>query len=477
MRKIKLPVWKTLNIKWKLTLWSAFHLILLFFFYNLLQFSILQGWVHNHEKDIIRKNMEEAVVYLHSIEASGKVTDSRYYLNVLNERHQLIRIVNERNVPVVTVTNKVDEDWVAPRYADMEPEEQTSPTGDTLLVYRQPIDFGSERFTVEIVRNMENFESLITLITSLLVATGLISIVLSLIGGRMIAYQLLNPINAMIRTMKGIREKGLKERVQIRNPQDELTELSTMFNELMDSLSKSFDQQQQFIEDASHELKTPLAIIHGHLSLIKRWGKDDPEVLERSIQLSLNETNRLIHMVSELLILTRADGADASVYGPPGPIKIRPAVEEIVENFQTLNPEFRISVQLELTGDFMLPVRKSHLQQLLIILFDNAIKHARESKEIRVAAEAENEVVKLSVKDYGAGIPQEDLPLVTNRFYRVDKARSRKEGGNGLGLSIAKRLLDDYGGRLEIDSVYGEWTEVTIHFPLTQAASESPIKE
>lgn len=464
-------MWKTLNIKWKLTLWAAFHLIVLFFFYTVLQFSVLQGWVHNHEKEIIRKNMEEIVAYLDSIEPTGDLESSRDFLDVLNERHQLIRIVTEQGVPVVTVTDRVDEDWVAPQYASAERLEQLTPAGDALLVYRKPIEFRSTRVTIEIVRNLENFESLITLITSLLVATAIISIILSLVGGRIISYQLLNPINAMIRTMKGIREKGLKERVQISNPQDELTELSTMFNELMDSLTKSFDQQQQFIEDASHELKTPLTIIHGHLSLLKRWGKDDPEVLERSIQLSLNETNRLIHMVSELLILTRADGADTSMYGPPGPIRVRPAIEEIVENFQTLQPEFRILTQIELEENFTLPIRKNHLQQLLIIVFDNAIKHARDSKKIRVDAKIEDSSVKLAIKDYGAGIPEEDLPLVTNRFYRVDKARSRKEGGNGLGLSIAKRLLDDYGGTLDIHSAYGEWTEVTIRLPLTQSES------
>ncbi|CAM3461990.1 MULTISPECIES: HAMP domain-containing sensor histidine kinase [Saccharibacillus] len=454
-----------LKLKWKLTLWGAFHLILLFLFYNLIQFSVLQSWVHNHEKDIIRKNMEEVVAYLELIEPGGKLADSRDFLAVLNERYQMIRIVDESGTPVVSVSDQMPANGVPAAYGASESLESVATEGDTLLLYRKPIRFASAALSVEIVRNPENFESLLHLIASLLVVTSFVSIALSLVGGRLLSYQLLSPINDMIRTMKGIREKGLKERVQIGDHRDELTELSTMFNELMDNLSHSFDQQQRFIEDASHELKTPLSIIHGHLSLIKRWGKDDPAVLERSIQLSLNETNRMIQMVSELLVLTRID-EDASALGSgPEQIRVKPALEEIVENFQTVHRQFEIRARLELDEEASLPIRKSHLQQILIIVLDNAIKYAGDVKRIEVTAAIENGQLRLAVKDYGTGIPADELPLVTNRFYRVDKSRSRKQGGNGLGLAIASRLLDLYGGDLKLGSLYGEWTEAVIRIP------------
>ena len=140
------------------------------------------------------------------------------------------------------------------------------------MIYRKPIEINGFKGTVEIVRNLENFDSLMNQIFTLVIVTGIAAIFLSLLGGRLVSFQLLKPINSIIKTMKRIKENGLKERVQLNKQRDEITELGIMFNELMSNLEKSFYQQQQFVEDASHELKTPLSIIHGHLSMINRWG-------------------------------------------------------------------------------------------------------------------------------------------------------------------------------------------------------------
>ncbi|CAM4291246.1 HAMP domain-containing sensor histidine kinase [Paenibacillus typhae] len=477
MIKVKRLYLRNMNIKWKLTLWAAVLMLLLFLSYNLLQFTVIQNWVNNHEKEIIRNNMDEVVAYLQDFEPGSDLTDSGDYLKILNERYQLIRIVDGNDSPILTISDKVPEHWVQPKYVASEELLEISPGGDTLLIYRQPLEISGFSGSVEIVRNLENFESLINLITTLFIITGFVAIILSLIGGRLISFQLLNPINSMIRTMRRIRENGLKERVQISDQQDEMTELSLMFNELMDSLEQSFRQQQQFIEDASHELKTPLSIIHGHLSMIKRWGKDDPEVLNRSIQLSLNETNRLIQMVSELLILTRANHSAAIAEYAPENIRVKQVIGEIIENFKFVNPEFRMLTRLEISDDCVLPVQKNHFQQMMIIILDNAMKYTRDQKEIRVSAAMETGLLAISVMDYGMGIPEDELYLVTNRFYRVDKARSRKHGGNGLGLAIAKRLMEGYAGELQIDSVYGEWTKVTLRFPYKNEPAAGSGKE
>lgn len=466
MKNIKKMSFRHINIKWKLTLWAAILMLFLFLSYNILQFFVLQSWFNNHEKEIIRNNMDEVVAYLKEIEGTRDLSQSEHYLSVLNERYQLIRVVDTNNTPLITVSDKISENWVLPSYVSSEQLIEIAPEGDTLLIYRMPITFDTVDVSIEIVRNLENFESLINLVTTLFLVTGIVAILLSFVGGRLISFQLLSPINSIIRTMKGIRENGLKERVPISDQRDEMTELSIMFNELMDGLEKSFQQQQQFIEDASHELKTPLSIIHGHLSLIKRWGKDEPEVLERSIQLSLNETNRLIQMVSELLILTRVEDATSQAMHKFESIKVRQVLEEIIENFQTVNHGFKIAAHLQISEDFVLNVRKDHLQQVMIIILDNAIKYAKNEKTMIIHAELNNNKLQIFVKDYGMGIPEHELPLVSNRFYRVEKARSRKHGGNGLGLAIAKKLLEYYGGRLEIDSDYGNWTKVTIQIPL-----------
>ncbi|MGX2957893.1 HAMP domain-containing sensor histidine kinase [Peribacillus sp. JNUCC 23] len=467
MRKLKDLIPKNINIKWKLTLWAAFLMLFLFFSYNILQYFVIQNWVVNKEKQTIHKKMEEVTAYIQDSSFLGSVSDSEKYLDVLNEKYQLIRIVKKNNSPLFTISDEVPQSWVAPKNVTKEELVEISPKGDRLLIYRRPIEVNGFKGTVEIVRNLENFDSLINQIFMLVIVTGLVAMILSLLGGRLISFQLLKPINSMIRTMKRIKENGLEERVQINKQRDEMTELGIMFNELMDNLEKSFQQQQQFVEDASHELKTPLSIIHGHLSLINRWGKDNPAVLERSIHLSLNETNRLIYLVSELLTLSRAEESTTNTNSLEE-VKIKEILVDIVENFKIINNDFEILSTIDISSDFTLKILKSHLEQIMIILLDNAIKYSANEKIIQIYVRNTGKQLTIEVKDYGVGIPKEELPFVSNRFYRVDKARSRKHGGNGLGLSIAKRLLDIYQGTIEMDSVYGKWTKVQITFTLEE---------
>lgn len=466
MKSVKALLPKSIKIKWKLTFWAALLILFLFLSYTFVQYVVIMKWVNNHERQTIQKNMEEIYAYLLEADSEQEILESKAYIDILNEHHQLIRIVSENNSVLFTITNKVPKNWVSSQSALKEELVEMSPKGDRLLVYRKPFEVTGFKGTIEIVRNLENFESLINQITTLVIITGLVAIILSFVGGRILSFQLLKPINSMIRTMKSIKENGLNKRVNIDKQHDEMTELGIMFNELMDNLETSFQQQQQFVEDASHELKTPLTIIHGHLSLINRWGKDNPQTLERSLNLSLNETNRLIRMVSELLTLSRGDFSTSPAVLED--IKIKGVIEDVVENFLTLNPDYNISSSIDISKDFTLKIFKNHLEQIIIILLDNAIKYSKNKKEIELKVKHSENSLAIEIKDYGVGIPEEDLPLVINRFYRVDKARSRKNGGNGLGLAIAKRLLEYYKGSIEIQSVYGEWTKVIINIPLSK---------
>jgi len=464
MKTVKALIPKSIKIKWKLTFWAALLILFLFLSYTFVQYVVIMKWVNNHERQTIQKNMEEIYAFVLEADSKQEVLESKSYIEILNEKHQLIRIVSENNSVLFTITNKVPQSWVSSKSVIIEELVEMTPSGDRLLVYRKPFEVNGFKGTIEIVRNLENFENLINQITMLVVITGLVAIILSFVGGRILSFQLLKPINSMIKTMKSIKETGLNKRVNINNQRDEMTELGIMFNELMDNLETSFQQQQQFVEDASHELKTPLTIIHGHLSLINRWGKDNPEVLERSLNLSLNETNRLIRMVSELLTLSRGDFSTTPTMLED--IKIKGVIEDVVENFLTLNRDYKIASTIDISSNFTLKIFKSHLEQIIIILLDNAIKYSRIKKEIKLHVRLQENNLAIEIKDYGVGIPEEDLPLVMNRFYRVDKARSRKNGGNGLGLAIAKRLLEYYKGSIEIKSVYGEWTKVIITIPI-----------
>lgn len=439
-------------------------MLFLFLAYSISQYVIIQNWAMNQETQTIQKKMKEVTAYMEGMPSEQDIPGSATYLEVLNEEHQTIRIINDQGTPVVTVADDDLDEWPTPQHVTEEKLVEATEEDESLLIYRTPVETDGFSGTVEITRDIESYESLFEQIGMLVLITGIAAIVLSFVGGRLISSQLLRPINSMIGAMKNVKQNGLQERVPIKHKRDEMTELGMMFNELMDNLEQSFQQQRQFVEDASHELKTPLTVIHGHLSLIQRWGKDDPEVLERSIQLSLNETERLTHLVSELLTLTKGQDDSADVTNMES-IQVKQKLETLIENYQLVHSEFEIRPDLNIDSDLTLKIAQNHFDQMMIIILDNAINYSEVKKVIDLRARQDTEQLTIEVTDFGIGIPGEEIPFVFRRFYRVDKSRSRKKGGNGLGLAIVKRLVAMYNGTIDIDSRYGEWTTITIIFP------------
>ncbi|MFC7747500.1 HAMP domain-containing sensor histidine kinase [Lentibacillus kimchii] len=452
-----------MRIKWKLTLWATFLILFLFLAYSLSQYVVIQNWAANQETKTVQKTMKEVTAYIDEMPSEQAISESASYLEVLNEDDQTIRLINDNDKTVVTIADDADE-LRPPKHVTEKNLVKANQEDDPLLIYKTPVETGEFSGTVEITRDIEDYESLFEQIGMVVIIAGLAAVVLSFIGGRFISSQLLKPINSMISTMKKVKENGLKERMPIKQKQDEMAELGMMFNELMDNLETSFQQQQQFVEDASHELKTPLTIIHGHLSLIQRWGKDNPEVLERSIQLSVNETDRLTHLVSELLTLTKGQN-DSSDVSHMESSQVKQKLEMLIENYQLIHREFEIRPHLDFDTGVTLKMSQNHFERMMIILLDNAITYSEDDKVIDVRARQTAEQLTIDVTDFGTGIPEAEIPFVFRRFYRVDKSRSRKHGGNGLGLAIVMDLVAMYNGTIDIDSRYGEWTTVTVTFP------------
>jgi two-component system sensor histidine kinase ArlS len=459
-----------LPIKWKLTLWSTFLLFVLFASYNLLQYVVLEHWTVTYEKQQVSHQLQEVQAYLTDKKenlSTETISESQGFLSSINDRHQLIRILDDKGQPIVTVSNEVESDWIAPEHVVSQQYTVKQHHEDRLLVMRQPIQFGSFTGTVEIVRNMEVFDKFIDKVFVVMVSAGVGGLLLSFFGGRIIANQLLSSLQTITDTMHRIRTNGLMERVPVRDNRDELAELGRLFNELMDDVEESFMQQKQFIEDASHELRTPLTIVHGHLSMLNRWGKHNPEVLQKSLQSSLKEIDRLNSLVAELLELSRAESEQThSVVIEAADVD--DITERVTKNFEVLYPDFVFECQLEAENTrASMPAR--YFEQVLVILIDNAVKYAKEQeKQVVLRSGITNEHIFIRVEDKGIGIPQAELPYVLHRFYRVDKARSRKQGGNGLGLAIAKRLIEKYGGRIMLESQEGEGTVVTLLLPINQ---------
>jgi two-component system sensor histidine kinase ArlS len=456
-----------LPIQWKLIIGSSLLLCFLFVSYNGVQYLVINHWLMKQEERAIQSTMDELQIYFSekkSVLDNKQITDSRNFITKVNKRNQMIRILDNQGHAIFTISDEIPEEWVAPKGVDRRELIGLWHITDHMLVMRSPLVSPQFKGTIEIVNNLENSDKISDLLLVIMAIGGLGALILSALGGIFLTRQLLKPIRSITDTMRKIKHKGLHERVIIYDNHDEISKLANMFNEMMDQLQKAFQQQQQFVEDASHELRTPIAIIEGHLSLLNRWGKDDPELLNESLAASLQELTRLKGLAQELLELSRAEVVtDHSKSELVAPSQI---MTSIVKNMAIIHPEFVFQLNLEELRGMYINITPHHLEQILLILLDNAIKYSKEVKTIHVVSSHDNAFIQIQIIDFGVGIPPMDLPFVFDRLYRVNKARGGEQAGYGLGLSIAQRLIERYGGTISMTSAENNGTCVRISFPL-----------
>lgn len=448
-------------IKWRITIWTAVVLFFLFTFFAVFQYFFLKNLVLNYEETLIIEKMREVQAYLSEKKDMSEVgiSKSERFLENINENNELIKIEDEKGKNIVTISKDISIEGISYIPA-LDQVISIKNKTDHFLVYRTDINHGGFKGSIEIVRKLENYTRLFNYMSLIMIIAILGAVLLSSMGGLIIANQILKPIKALSSTMQKIKAKGLKERVPEFHTKDEITELTHIFNGMMDDLEVSFNKQRRFVEDASHELRTPISILEGHLSMLQRWGKKDAEILEESIGASLEEVKRLKDLVNDLLDLTRIEAVRLTkeVFNPFS------VIENVIKRFEMIYPDFIISYDYKRLLNVKLYGVKQHLEQLLVIVIDNAIKYSQEIKKVEIVQEIQNQRLYIHVFDYGEGIPKEDLPYIFDRFYRVDKARSRTKGGNGLGLAIAKEIVENLDGTISIQSELSKGTQVTLCF-------------
>ncbi|WP_129045167.1 sensor histidine kinase [Companilactobacillus metriopterae] len=293
--------------------------------------------------------------------------------------------------------------------------------------------------------------------------------VVVLIAGIVVSYvsvsTVLRSIYSINDTVDRINKKPDSDaRIKLKRDKDEIYDLTVNINKMLDRMQNYTNQQKEFVGNVSHELRTPVAVLNGHLSMLQRWGKDDPKILEDSINSSLQELKRMESLIQEMLDLTRIEQIDEDYLNQV--TEAKPLFDQIYNDFVLLHPDFHINFDNDVRDGSFVKIYRNHLEQIVIILLDNAFKYSKDRKEINFSTSTNSNELEVAIQDFGQGIPKKDLKQIFNRFYRVDKARSRQQGGNGLGLSIAKRLVEVYKGTLTVESVEGSGTVFKLELPL-----------
>ena len=296
---------------------------------------------------------------------------------------------------------------------------------------------------------------------SLLAVVGLAAA--SGVGGYVLSGMMLRPVRDITRVASEISATNLTQRINHVGPEDELWALSQTFDSMIDRLEKSFEKQRQFVQDASHELRTPLAAIRTNIEVTESDPEATTDDFRELIETVKVQTTRLTRLSEDLLMLTSDDPDQLE----REPTNLAAIGREVVNQLGPLAASRSIALRSEGLDELEVETNADLLYRCVFNLTDNAIKysHAGEAVVIRVArlpGEARIEVV-----DHGVGIAAEDRDRIFDRFFRADKARSRQQGGNGLGLSIVRDLITALGGTVTVESISGTGSTFAIHLPLS----------
>ena len=284
--------------------------------------------------------------------------------------------------------------------------------------------------------------------------------------GRFMARRALKPLAKVTHIAQDIAGGAdLSKRIPQPKVQDEVGQLVSTFNAMMTRLENSFKLIRQFSSDASHELRTPLTVLKGQSELTLRKPRT-PDEYQEVISSNLEEINYMSKVIEDLFLLSKSD--EGMVKLDLRPVDLRSIVEEVCKPAEVLAAEKDIKISIidletvQINGDAF------RLRQLIWNLLHNGIKYTPQGGEISLSLQDKDNCACLTVEDNGIGIPQKDLPLIFDRFYRVDKSRSRDETGTGLGLSICKFVVESHKGRIEVESTVGRGSKFKISFPKNQ---------
>lgn len=318
---------------------------------------------------------------------------------------------------------------------------------------------------IELAQSLQVVDRTLRNLATLIIISIAAGLATAAVGGWFIAGTILEPVDRVtLAAQKITRARDLGRRIEVPTTIDEVGRLALTFNEMLARIEELFRAQQRFVADVSHELRSPLTAVRGNLDLLKRGAVDDPEERAQVVDAIDSETARMSRLVSDLLLLARQD---SGVPIARHPVELDTLLLDIYRQALVIAKGVKVTLGSEdqaiILGD------RDRLKQVLLNLVDNAIKYTPQGGEVTLSLVKDENWVKIAVQDTGIGIAAENMPNLFDRFYRVDKARSRDAGGTGLGLAIARSVVDAHNGKITVESQPGKGSTFTVWLPLPEA--------
>ncbi|MBP3950202.1 sensor histidine kinase [Bacillus suaedae] len=449
-----------MKLRTKIVLSSSLFMLVLILLVNISIYYFFYHMSTNTELNELKLVINDVTQALNE----NPEVDTSELLEAYLPANGMIRIILESEVRMIEQTRSRDYSTLPWTFTSMESQEMISmKNAPDIAVVEKPIiwrngEHAGEIVTIQVSNHLISLhETLRTLIYVLSILSFLVLIPI-IIGSSILSRFLLLPIKNLIKTMNENTIQGKWKKLDMSNrSHDELHEMELTFNQMIEYLKESYEKQEMFVSDASHELKTPIQIIKGYAQMLERRGIATPELFQESVLAIDSEANRMNKLVEQMLSLAKNKQLQ-----PSASVDLVGLIDETVKVFNGVSER---DIFIEKRRETMtVKADRDQLKQLFYILIDNAIKYSQNTIHIRLLQENRQAIVE--VQDYGKGISSKDQKQIFDRFYRVDKARNRDTGGTGLGLAIAKSIAEAHEGELSVNSELGQGSTFILRMPI-----------
>ncbi|MDL4840576.1 HAMP domain-containing sensor histidine kinase [Aquibacillus rhizosphaerae] len=387
--------------------------------------------------------------------------DQHQLLKAYIPANGMVRIINEQGDVVQSVSKQADFYNLPFSFVRAESTELIkAEDGTRHAVISIPFIWGNgDVMTLQVTEHLVSLHRTMDTLLIVLLLASLIMIIPAIIASRWLSNLVLKPIHQLTEAMTNNPRQGEWKKITINNrSKDELYQMGTTYNQMIGRLTESFERQEQFVSDASHELKTPIAVISSYTQLLGRWGKEKPEVFEEAVLAIRSESERMKHLTEQMLVLAKNQQSENLTFENTNIISL---IQEVVRALSVAHN--RKIIMMTDNAPLHISIDKEKISQSIYILTDNACKYSEQ--DVHVTVNYNDQELQIAIEDFGEGLSEAESKRIFDRFYRVDKARSRHTGGSGLGLSIALDIIHKHGGTIKVTSKQGEGSVFTVHLP------------